>query len=410
VTVAAPEHWPAPLALLLGPGARELLQAALDGYGGRLRTLRVATVGVQPTGATVVQYAAEVQRADGRRTHEILAATTGARIPPGAAVLAGDVDGDTVQVGLWRWPQDPALPGLAVATDPARLGPFLDAAGLLGRGEPRVAVRAYRPGRRAVLEVSGGGRRLFVKVVRPSAAAALRARHDLIAPHVPVPPVLAGSDDGVLVLPAQPGSPLRAQLGREQPLPTGPALDALLDRLPAAVAELPSRRVPGDHLARVAHFAEVLALTAIAGPGPRDRLARVRAALAAVEPAAFPRVPVHGDFYEAQLLVDAGAVTGLLDVDTAGGGHRIDEWATLLAHLSVLGRQGADPGPARRYGAELLAHAERRWPREQLRPRIAAAVLGLATGPFRVQQAHWSEHTERRLALAEQWLPGAARV
>jgi hypothetical protein len=37
---------------------------------------------------------------------------------------------------------------------------------------------------------------------------------------------------------------------------------------------------------------------------------------------------------------------------------------------------------------------------------VAAAVLGLATGPFRVQQAGWRQHTQARLRLAEQWAAG----
>ncbi|NMH98548.1 hypothetical protein [Pseudonocardia acidicola] len=43
-------------------------------------------------------------------------------------------------------------------------------------------------------------------------------------------------------------------------------------------------------------------------------------------------MPVHGDFYEAQLLVAGGAVTGLLDVDTTG---------CVGAALSGLGPAGA---------------------------------------------------------------------
>ena len=37
---------------------------------------------------------------------------------------------------------------------------------------------------------------------------------------------------------------------------------------------------------------------------------------------------------------------------------------------------------------------------------LVAAVLGLATGPFRVQQARWQRHTQARLRLAEQWAAG----
>lgn len=408
--------WPAPLALLLGPEAPHVVAAALGEVGGTLIALRARTVSVQPSGATVVRYDAEVE-SGGRRVGETLAATTGDRIPAGAAAVAGTVGGEPVEVGIWRWPHDPALPGLAHLAapgyrdapargtgptdlppgDPDGLRDLLAAAGVPVEA-PRATVRAYRPGRRAVLELTGGGRRVFVKVVPPHAAPALRERHDLLAGHVPTPPVLAATDDGVLVLPALPGRPLRALLDTPA-RPDGPALDALLDRLPPALAGLPSRRQPGDHLARVPHFAAILGATV---PSCRSRLPALTARLAAADPGEHPSEPVHGDLYDSQLLVDGGRVTGLLDIDTAGGGYRIDDWATLLAHLSVLAEHGTLA--AGRYGAELLAHAERRWPRTQLRPRIAAAVLGLATGPFRVQQRDWAGHTARRLALADRWL------
>ncbi|WP_300011896.1 aminoglycoside phosphotransferase family protein [Pseudonocardia sp.] len=392
-------RWPASLALLLGPGAGELIQVALHGVGGRLRALRVATVGVQPTGATVVQYTATVDRADGTTSTETLAATTGSRIPDGAAVVAGEVGGEPVEVGLWRWPQDPALPALATATDPHLLAAALDAAGLPHRGVARVRVRAYRPGRRAVLEVTGECTRLFCKVVRPAAVDALRVRHDLLAPVLPVPPVLAATGGGLVVLPAAAGTPVRALLSEGGAPPGGPELDALLDRLPPALVDLPTRRsAPGGHLDRARHFADVLALTS--HTGCTARLDALVERLAVADRGDHPTVAVHGDFYESQLHAEGGRVTALLDVDTAGGGRRIDDWATLLAHLSVLG------GPARSWGAELLAHAERRFARAQLRPRVAAAVLGLATGPFRVQQPGWADHSEWRVALAERWLAG----
>jgi phosphotransferase family enzyme len=395
----APSHpsWPAPLSLLLGAEAPELLAVALEGYRSRLRAVRVVTVGVQPSGSTVVQYATDVERADGHRTRETLAATTGDRIPEGAAVLAGH----GVQVGVWRWPQDPALPALATATDPVRLSAALRAAGLPRDGVTRIRMRAYRPGRRAVLEVEGGGPRLYVKVVRPRALAALRARHDLLAAHVPVPRPLAATADGMLVLGECPGVSLRSHLSRDLPVPPPADLDELLDALPPALLRLPRRRT---HLERVPHFTAVLAATAVTGEAERARLDALASSLAQVDPGTHPDVAVHGDFYDGQLLCSDQRITGLVDLDTAGPGHRIDEWATLLAHLSVLALHGT--AAARRYGARVLAHAGERFAGSQLRPRVAAAVLGLATGPFRVQQTGWGQHTQARLQLAEQWAAG----
>jgi hypothetical protein len=388
----------APLALLLGPDAADVLATALDGYRGRLHAVRVATVAVQPGGATVVQYRADVERADGRRTTETLAATTGGRIPAGAAVLSGEHEGSAVEVGVWRWPQDPALPALEAAADPDRVRDLLVDAGVPCGARPRVRVRAYRPGRRAVLEVGVGGARLFLKVVRPAAVAALVARHELLAGHLPVPPVLASTPDGLVVLPEQPGTPVRELLGRGAPVPAPPDVDALLDALPPALIELPDR---AQHLRRVRHFADVIALTA---PAHRAAVEELAAALESVDPGGHPTVPVHGDLHDGQILAVDRAVTGLLDVDTAGPGHRVDEWATLLAHLSVRALHDPRPGPALRYGADLLAHAEGGSDRRQLRARIAAAVLGLATGPFRVQQPGWGDHTRARLGLAAGWL------
>jgi hypothetical protein len=112
---------------------------------------------------------------------------------------------------------------------------------------------------------------------------------------------------------------------------------------------------------------------------------------------------VHGDFYESQLLVDGGAVVGLLDVDTAGAGARIDDWATLLAHLAVQEQLQRAPATTAAYAAGLLRDAHLRWSPADLAARVAARLVGLATGPFRVQQAGWRVRTEQRVALAERW-------
>jgi hypothetical protein len=105
-------RWPASLSLLLGPAAPELLGVAVGEYGGRLRAVRVAAVGVQPDGAGTAQYDAEVERADSRVTREALAATTGSRIPDGGAVLAaGGVEvGSGAGRRIRRSPRSPPWP------------------------------------------------------------------------------------------------------------------------------------------------------------------------------------------------------------------------------------------------------------------------------------------------------------
>ncbi len=89
-------------------------------------------------------------------------------------------------------------------------------------------------------------------------------------------------------------------------------------------------------------------------------------------------VPTHGDFHEGQLTVSrvgrGWCVSGLLDVDTVGPGHRVDDLACLVAHAIAL-------GPAGRAVAE-------RWERqaravvdpEALAVRTAGVLLSLAAG------------------------------
>ena len=404
-----PAGWPPALHLLLGPAAGDLWSAVLGPLGGSPTALRSIGVGLQADGAATAQYSADVDWTDGRTTREVLAATTGSRIPAGAAVLSGHVDGTAdgseVTVGVWRWPLDPALPALRWAASAAGVGARLTELGLIGSGSPvRLRLRGYRPGRRAVVEAETPDGRFFLKVVRPAAADRLVRRHGLLAGRVPTPRVLACTEDGVVVLPGLPGTPLRGLLSGDA---TGPpdaaALDSVLDALPAKPAQLPPPATPGGALARVDAHAAVVAATV---PELAPRLSALTARLAAAPRGEHPVVPVHGDFYESQLLVDGGAVVGLLDVDTAGAGARIDDWATLLAHLAVQQQVQPDPGTTTRWTAGLLEVADRRWPREQLDARVAAAVVGLATGPFRVQQPGWRARTAQRLALAEQWAAG----
>ncbi|KWX66413.1 phosphotransferase family protein [Mycobacterium sp. NAZ190054] len=386
---------PPALDLLLGPTAPGVLAPVLAEYRGELCALDPVSATVRPSGSAVVRYRAAVRRGDGTRSAEVLVAATGEAIPAGAAVVAGKHRGDEVEVGIWRWPQDPALPGIALLDDPVAA---LRALGLRPAGPVRVTVRAYRPGQRAVVEVGDGGRTWFVKVVRPDAVAGLRARHELLAAHVPVPPVLASSDDGVIVLPEACGTPVRALIARGGALPEPARLDELLEALPPGLMAMPRRR---GQLERVGDTAAVLGHTVSGRPDLSDMVSGIVERLKSASPQSTPVTPVHGDFYEGQLLAENGCLTGLLDVDIAGPGERADDWATFIGHLSVAGRTTPR---AREYADQALEFACRRVGANTLRYRIAAVVFGLATGPLRTLHPRWPELTAQRLALARTWL------
>jgi Phosphotransferase enzyme family len=393
------DRWPAELRLLLGEDAGGILAVAASTAGAELRSWKVRQVTHEPGRSTVVQYRAEFEWPDGSATAETVVGATGARIPDGAAVLD---DGET-KVAVWRWPADPSLPGLSRALDRDQVAGLLDEVGVDG-GVVQLRVRAYRPGRRAVVEATGRRGRLFLKVVRPTTVEALHHTHRSLAAALPVPDSVGWTGDGIVVLPGLPGSTLRELLrsGRSQ-LPPPESIDALLDRLPTELAAGPRRR---DLLTSAEHHASVIASVL---PSLQGRLDDLLADLSGRGFVEHDLVPVHGDLYEAQLLVDRGRLTGLLDLDTAGAGHRVEDIANLCAHLSVLALTSDRPKVIRRYGAALLGYAESRFDRADLRARIAAALIGLATGPFRVLDVRWPKATAHRVELAGEWLAGADR-
>ena len=389
------------LDLLLGPEAPNVLGAAVAEYGCRLEDLRAAEVNVEPSGSAIVMYVAVVRRADGTCTTEFLGATTGTWIPPVAAVVAGQHRGEPVEVGIWAWPRDPALPALPTASNPVLLAEVFREFGLSTAPTLDIRPRSYRPARHAVLEVHDGRFRRFVKVVRPSVVADLCHRHDIACQHVPVPPVLASTRDGLIVLPEGQGTPLRTLIiDGDAALPSPDVLESVLNALPTELMMLAPRP---SHLHLVDYHAGVLRCAAVDAPAVLTRVADVVEVLHSAEAQLEETVPVHGDFYDGQLFAEDGRVTAVLDIDTAGPGERSDEWATLLAHLSTLALDTAGRETAPRYADAVLAHAKRRVPAGQLRLRTAAALLGLATAPFRVQQHQWPEHTVARLDLAMTW-------
>lgn len=379
---------------LVGPEAVELLAAVLTPAGGRVEDWRVDQVDHQPGGRTTVGYQVRVGWADGSVTEETLGAATG-DLPPEVARLT---DGHT-EVGLWRFPFDPDLPALPAACDPHRMGRLATRLGLDGAAA-RLTVRTYRPRRRAVVELATPTGTIYVKVLRPGRVRSVHEAHRAAtAAGYPAPHPLGWTTDGLLVLAALPGRPLRDALLTGTPLTDG-VVDGVLAALdlPPALAT-GARRLTWGQKAR--HYAGVIAATV------PDLAARARSIAAAVDHAApeGPDTPVHGDFYEAQLMVAADRVTGVLDIDTAGRGERLDDAACLLAHLAVL----ADLHPTRRapidqFRAALHPRLTQTLDPAALARRTAAVVLSLATGPFRVREPGWRRATTQRVELAERWL------
>ncbi|MBO0609933.1 phosphotransferase [Myceligenerans salitolerans] len=402
------------LDLLTGGAAADLLEAAVATTGGELVDWRVRQVDHRPGSATTVAYRASVRR-NGVTRSETLGASVGRSrdgARPGVVTLS---DGDTT-VAVWQFPGDPALPALPRAFDPAAVEELLAGMGVApdGRTGPELTIRAYRPTRRAVVEARSASARVFLKVLRPRKVADLHARHALLfGAGLPVPRPLGWSDDGLLVLSPLHGTEMRTAARDGSPLPSPHDVLRLLDQLPAGVCELPRRPAWSES---AGHYAAVIGATLPDEAGRAADLAgTIRERLAE---RGTGTDPTHGDLYEAQIMLTQGRVTGLLDVDSAGPGHRADDLACLVAHLDVLSLVSrADPASAARaarmrrladeYAAGFVAApADRGADPRDLSARVAGVLLSLATGPYRVQEREWQAATTRRLDAVAGWLDG----
>jgi hypothetical protein len=384
------------LDLLTGASARDLLAAALEVAGGELMSWRARQVDLQPGSSVTVSYDVKVRWPD-RVTEERMGACVG-RLPKDTFVL----DNGEIQAGIWRYPHDPWLPGLVTAADPIAVAGLLESLGI-GHGPATLRMRAYRPRRRAVIEAANSSGRVFLKVVPQKKVKNLHDLHRIVADSgFPAPRSLGFTEGGVLVLQALPGQSMREMIRVRDSVLPGPAdLLSLLDRLPPELLSFAKRPTWTD---RAGHYAGVIAH---ALPVLEQRALDLAEALKPM--GTTPHlVPVHGDFYESQLQLHRGAISGVLDLDTAGAGERIDDLACLLGHLSVLAQiDRPRAGRISKLGARYLTGFECQEQRPELRRRIAAVVLSLATGPHRVQENGWEQTTRHRLELAEQWLMSA---
>jgi hypothetical protein len=311
-------------ALLQSPDAAGLLRAALTGVpDADVPGFTAELTGWQYRPGAEVTAGYRVSYADGQReVVDDLFATT-ADLGDAAASVAAD----GLRFSVWRHPHDPRLRGLAAACDPdqARAWPGV------GPGLRRLDLISYRPLRRAVLRASSETGDAYLKVLRPDRADRLAIRQRLFA-DAGLTPALAGRPaPGVLVTPEAPGVSLASRLAEPDGVPTTGAVVELLDRLPAGLAELDRRPAWSDRLDFHA---------ATAAQRLPEQTGRIQALAAHVQQAldtapVGPPVPTHGDFYEANVMVD-GDRLGLIDLESAGPGLREDDLACLLAHLAVL--------------------------------------------------------------------------
>jgi len=424
------------LDLLTGPAAADVLDAALAADGAALESWSVRQVHARPGAEVTVAYDVVAGREVGDRTvrgPEHLFATSarasafrrarGGRdggLGPGVVRLDGG--GRTVHV--WRHPHDPALPGLAAGSTPDRVAERLRAAGVAASLLALETV-TYRPLRRAVLRARTTGGAAYVKVVRPTRVDDLVRRHALFAARpggVAAPRVRSWSADGVVLLDEVPGESVAGLVARtpatDQPACVDPAeLLRVATALPRAGLALPRRPAWAD---RSAHYLGALETVHEVDAA---RLATLREAIDVVVTAGDPGplAVTHGDLHAANLLLEPGTdqandpagdggrarprVGAVLDVDTLGPGHLVDDLACAVAHLAVL--PALDPAAYAGVGGLVdrwLDVFGRAVEPALLRARAAAVVVSLAAG------AEDAATVEAFLVVAEHLAAEAAEV
>jgi hypothetical protein len=388
-----------------------------------LRRLKPYQVLYRPRRRVIVTYEAVMEWPDGAHLEERLVAmvdSSGLPEQADTSVAGGQ------PAAVWLAPQDPLLPGLRLALNHAYGTELLRAAGVPAR-TVKATLRAYRPGRRAVVEVravdmerpklvfsarSGElreseadgdrGPSLYLKVLRPEDAAEVAATHDRLAPFVPVAPCTLVEGPGILRLGALAGRSLGSGIRRgSPPLPPPDQFVELLDRLQQAGVPEGEVWESDDSLRSYRRLLRDLV------PEEVDRIEELTDALSGAR--LQPIVSVHGDFHEGNILVGDEGVTGLLDVDDAGPGELVEDFGLLVGRIWSLS-EGSAGERALRYTDDLLRRFDEVVDPAELRRRAGVALVGRATGPFRNQSEDWRRLTRERLQLAQQWVASHAPV
>lgn len=390
--------------LLTGDTAGALLEAAVRTDGRELRRWTVRAVHRRGRSLSVLYG---VVTGDG--DEELLVGHVATHPVPegGAELTVGDA-----RIHVWRYPEDPYLPGLPSAASPARVRELLDAIGA-APGRVRLRMRSYRPSRRAVIEVTVVGERgsssvLFLKVLGGRTPERVQQRtRDLVLPHrelhragLPVPAVLGVAEEqGIVALTAVAGRTLRGVLVDTSTALPGARPFIELSRLLAAVP----LRTPAEPRRFAAAHRHVDDLT---GTVP-DLAGMITAVAEEADLAGGPTGTVHGDLHDGQLLLRSGSVSGLLDVDGAGTGLLAHDAGRLIAYVDSLRERG---GAVADRGGELARSLFDGYVgiagEDHLRRAVAGARLSLATGPARSREGDWRAQTRERVVAAARWLEG----
>ncbi|MCR8670277.1 phosphotransferase [Agrococcus sp. HG114] len=363
---------------------RMLRDALGDGLAGELRVLSR-----EPFGSGALTGFEEA----GAQPRYWYVDTSGRRVDAETGFVLGDPEHPEARI--WLHPADPRLPALAPASFPDAAATLMARLGVSIDRPPELLV--YRPGKRAMFRMRAGERETYLKIVRPAASASIvELQESLRAGGVPVPHITGWSELGIVLTETAAGVPLTSSLEELEPERLLDSIEALRQRFGGVDTGREARASLGlrqewylgrlDRSRWAGGASAVLldrldAVTAlVTGPDASDLV---------VEPA--ERRTIHGDLHVGQLFVDPAepsAITGVIDIDTAGLGDPADDEAALMGHLvASIALARESPGRAAAF-RRLLDAAARRWlapdrpDRARVAHRTAVHVLAHALSPL----------------------------
>ena len=316
---------------------------------------------------------------------------------------------------LFRYPEDPYLPGLPHVASAMPAHDILPKYVRLQPQRLHVEALRYRPTVRAVIRHtarmrrrSAGGATLYVRAMPPARMAQFLTAGQLAEHSGFVVPRLVGSwpEGGVVWLAKIPGKTVRALIRGGNP----PDPELILDGLARLWSASPPPGDPGQSLDVMGAFGRTQRLLSQVLPdGARHPL--LRESTRALRPFAEswrPSTLAHNDFYDDQIILTPDGRLALVDFEETGPGDPLMDVGNMLAQLSWMARFSRAGEAFGAYRRELRSAALHRfrWEERALALREAFSLFRLSANAVRRFSADWLETAEAVLTLVTATLAG----
>ena len=314
---------------------------------------------------------------------------------------------------IFRYPDDPYLPGLATATHPESAADLMSEYVRFRPQRLHVDVVRYRPTSRAVLRHSArrrslGGDRLsfYVRVMRAGRVPLLMAAGKLAeSSEFALPRLVASWDEGDTVwLGRIPGDTVRTLIRKGMP----PDPQRILDHLEKLWSGPLPPESPSMDLTKDLRSSEQLLSQVLQGRGSSQLLQIALNELGPFVEGWRPSTLAHNDFYDDQLVVTPTGRLALIDFEETGPGDPMLDVGTMLAHLRWMAGFGTNSTACESFRFAFRSAAIDRfgWDSRELDLREAFALFRLCTNPVRNISDGWLQEVETGLALVEGVLSG----